>query len=94
MIIQCEECSSELSDEASACPKCGAPTLKEMRARIAREHEKGVQMIRRVLVIALILHIFCNLIGMYGGGASYFMIGALALAASTIGSLWLKAPQP
>ena len=41
-LIKCTECNSEVSDKASACPKCGAPInhskIAEQRAAVTQSH--------------------------------------------------------
>ena len=36
-MIKCKECSSDISDMASSCPKCGAPIVKTGKLKIFDE---------------------------------------------------------
>ncbi len=41
-LVNCTECNNEVSDKASACPKCGAPVkhseIEEQRAAVTQSH--------------------------------------------------------
>jgi DNA-directed RNA polymerase subunit RPC12/RpoP len=50
-LIKCHECGNEVSDQAQACPKCGAPVI----ARIRRQQknvliELGIRIVLAVVI--------------------------------------------
>jgi hypothetical protein len=44
-LIQCEECSEEISDKAETCPKCGIRRIKKKR-RKKKKSSTGVVNVR------------------------------------------------
>lgn len=54
-LITCYECSTEISDQAAACPKCGAPQSKKMREAAYAKTPEGKKQKLNVLVFWLML---------------------------------------
>jgi hypothetical protein len=63
-LIQCHECSTQVSDHARICPKCGAPVIATIKRRQrAALIDLGVRLVfvAIILIISLVmLHHFMN----------------------------------
>ncbi len=80
-MIACYECSSEMSNKASACPRCGAPNhaerkRAETKARSAKQNQ-GCLLVLIGIPLGLALPPV---------GAVFFIVGLVYLAANT--KLW------
>ena len=53
-LIQCHECSGQVSDHARTCPHCGAPVI----ATIKRRQKAALIQIAISIVLALVVGIF------------------------------------
>ena len=42
-LIKCADCDKEISDQAGACPGCGAPTPLTLEAERAAEREQEIE---------------------------------------------------
>lgn len=64
-IIKCYECLAKLSDKASACPHCGAPSKK-----ISNQNSSTVFLVKQILAVGLIFFGAFMSAGFFIGGES------------------------
>lgn len=86
-LITCEDCKNEMSDKASACPKCGwNPVPTEAKRAQAEENQPPYVLVGLVLGGVGALLFFTGTAGFYGvmggmlgmlGGGVMFGIGML-----------------
>lgn len=55
MLIKCHECRRQISSEAAACPKCGAPVKKEVVARAIKEKKRSDVELILLGIIAIVI---------------------------------------
>ena len=92
-LIQCPDCSTQVSDQAQACPSCGYPIAKKVSGDIAREFGV-VDYTRRASVgpqtiavvksaksrgVYIILGLFLGCLGIHNFYAGYHGRGAAQL---------------
>lgn len=59
-LIQCHECSAQVSDHARTCPHCGAPVIATLKRRRKRELRWLLINLAFVSVMAVILWFTIN----------------------------------
>ena len=58
MLIACKECGHEISDTATACPDCGAPTGRDnIRPTVASTKKKGTRWYTWLVLIIFVLYL-------------------------------------
>ncbi|UWX68849.1 MULTISPECIES: hypothetical protein [Burkholderia] len=92
-LVNCGECSAQISDRANACPHCGNPMRGGGYAEPARqvvtiqETGKDVKILQIVAVIFMLAGLALIYEGWGGGG---MMLGFGLIAVGFIGSLYAK----
>ena len=76
-LINCPECSAELSSDAVACPRCGKPNKKAVHKKQNSAQGAGVV----IMVVALPLGFFSPLAGVVA-----FVVGLVIVMLNT--RLW------
>jgi hypothetical protein len=77
----CKECSAQISDQAAACPKCGAPQRGTVTTQLTAKRYKGAQ--------AVALLVMC--IGVVGIVAGGHLWGSLTMLVGLTASLVIRA---
>jgi uncharacterized OB-fold protein len=78
-LVKCPECSSEVSDKAESCPKCGFPLAKEE----ATESQGGkIQTIELTSKKRKLRQVWCALVGV--GSFAILIIGAFSANSATM----------
>ena len=69
-LISCRECEKEISDQANACPHCGAPTIHgraaELLAEASASARAAPRQTRSVVILGLLL------LSIWAGPALYY----------------------
>jgi uncharacterized paraquat-inducible protein A len=67
-LIKCHECSNQVSDHATACPKCGAPVI----ARIRRRRKADlIQLAITLIFLAIVIFFVMRLINKLKAGIGH-----------------------
>lgn len=70
-LTTCTECHAQISDQAAACPKCGAPRRGVVTTQATAKRYKGAQ-----LLAALVVSV--GVVGVIGGGHLWGSLTAFA----------------
>ncbi len=98
-LIQCSECSSQVSDKAATCPKCGAPISDAPAARATgtpvtttqqtSKRFKAHQLIAAALLVVGIVMMFTGPASTgSGGGAAVSSRVAIGVLLFLVGGVW------
>lgn len=81
-LINCAECGKEISDKASSCPNCGAPTkYGKKQAKKERTHRRGNVQGAGCLLIIISILLGLTVIGIPFAG----FLGVVGLAVLIVG---------
>lgn len=93
-LIPCAECGSQVSTQAAACPKCGAPVVPVLKAeqeaigtpllttQLTSKALKKQQVLASLLVLV-------SIVGAFVGASAYPVLGALSVLGLLGGLIWL-----
>jgi hypothetical protein len=71
-LTTCNECQAQISDQAAACPKCGAPQRGTVTTQLTAKRYKGAQLVALLLMCV-------GVVGIVAGEAGYLWGSALMI---------------
>lgn len=93
-LITCHECNAQVSSEAAACPKCGAP-IKSDAANVAAGRVVTTQQTSKVFKVGQLLAALLMVIGVVScsqgervASASWWIAGVVLWVAARLGAWW------
>lgn len=97
-LIQCSECSSQVSDKAAVCPKCGAPISDAPAARATgspvtttqqtSKRLKGHQLIAFGLIVAGTVSMCSSTASVSKGGGAVSTGAVVGVLLFLVGGIW------
>lgn len=92
-LVKCAECGNQISDKASACPKCGAPMARPVTIEQTGKRHKTIQLIG---VLLIVIGMVSCMAGVRGDseptaaivGAGMAIVGLVLWFAGRIGAWW------
>lgn len=83
-LTTCRECQAQISDQAAACPKCGAPQRGTVTTQLTAKRYKGLQLLAALILCA-------GVVGIVAGGhiwGSITMLAGLTLSLVARARAW------